>query len=58
MKRYKVLRGDFMGMSVVEKNLTLERAREVARIENALCDSYTIVEIEAYEEKLIFKFGR
>jgi len=56
MKRYKVKRGDFMAMSTIATNLSKEEAEEEARIERVLCDCYTMVEIEPYEEP--FKFGK
>ena len=57
MIRYRVKRGDFMAMSIIETNLSKEKAEEVRREENRACDCYTIVEVEPYEET-DFKFGK
>lgn len=57
MIRYRVKRGDFMAMSTIATNLSKEKAEDIEREENIACDSYTIVEVEPYEETE-FKFGK
>jgi hypothetical protein len=51
-----VKRGDFMGMSTIATNLSEDEAKQIRDEENRMCDSYTLVEIEKYDEP--FKFGK